>query len=255
MSVTMMRPTTTRRPLLIAAAIVVALGAGLYLSGIWPGMGAQLVHEPVSQPLGAASSADVEIGMGVGQLRIGALAQPSDLIAGEIAYSDRNSVTREFALRGNTATFKLHEQDSQRNSLIKYRNDDAVWDLQLSPATPMRLTIEAGVGESRLDLAQLKLTDLDLQTGVGNTILTLPREGHVQAHVEGGVGNTIIRVPAGVAVRLTLDAGVGTVSVPANYWRQGDVAVSPDYDAAANRVDLTVSSGVGNITIQQISNS
>jgi hypothetical protein len=246
-----MKPTMTRRPLLIVVAIAVVLGVGLYLSGSW--RAAQVVRESVSQPLGAAVSADVTIAMGVGQLRIGALAQPSDLIAGEIAYSDRNSVTREFALRGTTATFVLREQDSQRNSLFKYGNDEAVWDLRLTPATPMRLTIEAGVGQATLDLTQLELTELDLKTGVGTTTLTLPKEGHVQAHIEGGVGNTTIRVPAGVAVRLTIDAGVGSVSVPANYWHQGDVYVSPDFDSAANRVDLTASSGVGTITIQQIS--
>jgi hypothetical protein len=248
-----MKPTTTRRPLLIAAALVVVLGAGLYLLGIWPSMGAQLVHEPVSQPLGAARSADVTIAIGLGKLRIGALDQPSALIAGEIAYPDQNSVVRDFAIRGDTSTFTLREQDSQANSLVKYRNDKAVWDLRLTPATPMRLTIETGVGEGTIDLAQLHVTDLDVQTGIGNTTLTLPRQGQVQARVEGGVGNTTIHVPAGVAVRLTMSTGIGSISVPTNYSRQGDIAVSPDYDTAANRVDLTASGGIGNITIEQIS--
>jgi hypothetical protein len=253
MSVTTMKGTTTHRPLLIATALVLVLGAGLYLLGIWPGVGAQLIHEPVSQPLGGASSADVTIAMGAGQLRIGPLAQPSDLIAGEIAYPDRNSVTRAFSIDGETAIFTLREQDSQANSLVKYRDDAAIWDLRLTPATPMRLTIETGVGEGTIDLAQLQVTDLDIQTGIGNTTLTLPEQGHVLARVEGGVGNTSIRVPAGVAVRLTSTTGLGNISVPANYWRQGDVAVSPDYETAANRVELTANGGIGNITIQPIS--
>jgi hypothetical protein len=253
MSVTTMNRASTRRPLLIAAALVVALGAGLYFSGIWPGVGAQLVHEPVIQPLGGASSADVTIAMGLGQLRIGALAQSSDLIAGQIAYPDRNSVTRAFLMNGETATFTLREQDSQANNLVKYRDDAAIWDLRLSTATPMRLTIETGVGEGMIDLAQLHVTDLDVQTGIGNTTLTLPKEGHVQAQFEGGIGNTTIRVPVGVAVRVTSTTGLGNISVPATYWRQGDVAVSPDYQTAANRVELTASGGIGNITIQQSS--
>jgi hypothetical protein len=207
MSVTTMNRTTTRRPLLIAAAIVVALGVGLYLSGSW--RTAQVVRETLSQPLGGAKSADVTIGMGVGRLRIAELPQPGDLIAGEIAYPEANRVDRTFAMRGDTATFKLYEQDSQRNNLIKYRNDDAVWDLRLNPAIPMRLTIEAGVGESTLNLAQLKVTDLDLKTGIGATTLTLPREGQLQAHVEGGVGQTTVRIPSGVAVRIALDAEIG----------------------------------------------
>jgi hypothetical protein len=213
---------------------------------------APIVRERVSQPLGAANSADVEIAMGVGRLRIAELAQPGDLIAGEIAYPQTNRVDRTFEMRGDTARFTLQEQDSRRDDLVKYRNDDAVWDLRLAPATPLRLAIEAGVGESTLDLTQLKVTDLDLQTGIGATTLTLPREGHLQAHVEGGVGSISIRIPAGVAVRIALDAGVGKVEVFGNYQRQGDTYMSPDYDTAANRVDLTASGGIGTITIEQI---
>ena len=156
-------------------------------------------------------------------------------------------------MNGETATFTLREQDSQANSLVKFRDDAAIWDLGSNPTTPMRLTIETGVGEGTIDLAQLHVTDLDVQIGIGNTTLMLPREGHLQARVEGGVGNTSIRVPASIAVRLTSTTGLGNISVPANYRRQGDVAVSPDFDTAANRVELTVSGGIGNITIQPIS--
>src|SRR3954452_17147058 len=75
MNATTMKVQTTYRSLLIAAVlVVVALGAGRLL---W-GAGAQLVHEPVSQPLGAAAHADVQIEMGIGHLRIGALDQPSN---------------------------------------------------------------------------------------------------------------------------------------------------------------------------------
>jgi hypothetical protein len=251
MSITTMNRTTTRRPLLVVVAIVVALGAGLYLSGRWHA--AQVVRESVSQPLGAARSADVEIAMGVGRLRIAKLDQPSTLIAGEIAYPETHRVDRTFAVSGDTATFKLHEQDGQWNSLIKNPNDEAVWDLRLTPATPMRLAIDAGVGEGTIDLTQLKVTDLDLKTGVGTTTLTLPRQGQVRAHLSGGVGNTTIRIPAGVAVRIAPDAGIGSVDVRGNYRRHGSTYISPDFDTAANRVDLTASSGVGAITIQQIS--
>jgi hypothetical protein len=247
----MNRP-TTRRPLLIVAALVVALGVGLYVSGAWPRASAQVVREPVAQPLGAASRADVTIAIGIGQLQLGALAQSSDLIAGEIAYPSTNSVTREFAVRGDTATFALREQDSQAGNLVKYREDAAVWDLRLNPATSTRLRIEAGVGENTIDLAQLRVTDLDLKTGVGRTTLTLPRQGHVQARVESGVGETIIRVPAGVAVRLELSGGIGETRFPDTYLPQGKAYVSPGYESASNRVDLTASRGIGNITIQQI---
>ena len=250
MSVTTMKVPTKRRPFLIVIAMMLALAAGLYFSGNWPRMGAQLIHEPVSQPLGAAARADIQIGIGVGQLQIGALDQPSNLIAGVIAYQDQNSLTRAYAVHDATASFTLREQNSQANSLIKHSDDDAIWDLRLNPATPLRLTLVSDVGNSTIDLAQLHVTDLDLKTGVGNTTLTLPRQGQVQANVHGGVGNTTISIPAGVAARLSLSTGLGTVNVPDSYRQEGNVYVSPDFASAANRVDLTVSSRGGDITIK-----
>ncbi len=107
--------------------------------------------------------------------------------------------------------------------------------------------------EGTIDRTQLKVTDLDVKTGVGTTTLTLPREGQVRAHLSSGVGNTTIRIPAGVAARMALDAGVGSIDVLGNYQRHGNTYISPDFDTAANRVDLMASSGVGSITIQQIS--
>ena len=140
MSVTTMKTPTTHRPLLVAVVLVLALGAGLYFSSVWPSTTAQVVREPVSQPLGAATRADVTIAIGIGQLRVGALDQPGALVAGAIAYPNGNHVTRDFAVRDDTATFVLREQDSQANNLVKYQNDAAIWDLRLTPATPMRLT-------------------------------------------------------------------------------------------------------------------
>lgn len=250
MSTTTMSRPATHRPLLIVAAIVVALGVGLYVSGGWRTV--QVTHETISQPLGSAKSADVTIGMGIGELHIGALDQAGQLIAGEIAYPEANRVDRAFAMRGDTASFTLREQDAQRNSLFKYRDDDAIWNLRLAPATPTRLTIEAGVGQSTLDLSQLTLTELDLKTGVGQTTLTLPGQGQLQAHVEGAVGNTTIRIPEGVAVRVDVDAGLGNVNVLGNYQRRGHTYTSPDFDTAANRIDLSATSGIGTITIEQI---
>jgi len=249
-----MKTPTNHRPLLAAVVmLMLALGAGLYFSGVWPRTAAQVVRESVTQPLGAATHADVEIAIGMGRLQIGALDQPGALIAGEIAYPDQNRVTRAFAIDGDTATFKLREQDSQANNLVKYHNDAAIWDLRLSPTTPMRLTLEAGVGKNTIDLVQLHVTELDLKTGIGTTTLTLPRQGQVQVHIESGIGETTIRVPASVGVRLNTEGGVGNIEFPDAYVPQGKAHVSPGYATAANRVELTVSRGIGNITIQQIS--
>jgi cell wall-active antibiotic response 4TMS protein YvqF/uncharacterized protein DUF2154 len=253
MNATTMKPTTTRRWPLMVVAVVVVVAAGLWFSRAWRPTNVPLVHETVSQPLGAAARANVEIALNIGQLRIGALSQPSELIAGDIAYQEQNGLAREFAVSGDTATFALREQDGRRSSPNIRIDEPIVWDLRLNQATPIRLAIETGVGEGTLDLSQLHITELDLRTGVGTTRLTLPRQGHVRAQLSGGIGETTITIPAGVAVRLESSAGLGNVTLPNSYQQQGNAYVSPDFDTAANRIELIVSNGIGNITIQQSS--
>jgi N-terminal domain of toast_rack, DUF2154/Cell wall-active antibiotics response 4TMS YvqF len=232
------------------------LGAVILMVGVWfsAACGAtagQLIRESVSQPLDAAARANVEIALNVGQLSIGALDQSSELIRGDIAYYDQNRAIRDFAVSDDTATFKLREQDSQRIGL-NTRSDDVIrWELRLNQATPMHLTVETGIGEGTIDLSQLHVTDLDLKIGVGNTTLMLPDLVPVRVHVSGGVGNTTIIIPADLAARVESSAGLGNITYPNTYQQQGKVYVSSDFDATTAHIDLTVSGGIGNITIQQ----
>jgi hypothetical protein len=253
MNSTTMHRTTSHRPLVLAATVVVILTVGIWLWNSGSASNAGVTHDAISQPRGAATSADVEIAMSVGEVRIGALDESTNLIAGDIEYPDLNSVERRFTVRGDTASFTLREQDNRASNLIRFRNSGSSWNLRLSPDVPLRLKLENGIGEANIDLAQLKVFDLSLDNGIGSTTLTLPRQGKVQARVSRSVGETTIRVPSGVAVRLKVDGGLGNVKVPPTYWQQENMYVSPDYDTATNRVDLTASSGIGDITIQHIS--
>ena len=242
---------STGRPFSNALLIVVVLVSSVLAGCSWPGSSVDLVHEPVSQELGAATQADVEIALAVGQLRLGALEQPGTLIAGEIAYPERHSVSRDFTESGDTASFSLRELEGDTKNTFRFNQQSPVWDLGLSPTTALRLTVETGVGENLIDLAELEMTEVTLRSGVGATTLTLPRTGQIQALVEGGVGATTIRIPAGVGVQLKVEAGLGNTKVPATYRQQGDVYVSPDYDTAPARVELQANTGIGTITIEQ----
>lgn len=235
----------------IAAVVMLVLIASVLAACSWSS-NVNLVSEPVTQTLDGATRADVEIALAVGQLRIGALDQQSALITGEIAYPDRNSVTRDFAVRGDTASFSMREQDAFDQGGMKFNDKTPVWDLRLSSTTPLRLTLETGVGENVIDLAQLKLTELTLKSGVGTTLLTLPREGTMQAQVEGGIGKLTVRVPSGVGVRVQAQAGLGSTNIPDAYHQQGNTYVSPEYDTAAAHIDLNIQAGIGEITFEQI---
>jgi cell wall-active antibiotic response 4TMS protein YvqF len=234
---------------LVALLMLAALVAVVWVSGAWLGGGSPLASDSISQPLGAARRGDVDIGMGAGTLNIGALNESDNLVEGLIATGRGERVVRDFAIDGDTATFKLR---SEWAFPFGDRGGDRIeWNLLLNRNVPLRLHVSTGAGEAALDLARLQITRLDVNTGVGKTTLTLPRQGQVQARLSGGVGEATVIIPAGVAARVEATAGLGQVSVIGSYQREGKVYTSPGYDSAANRVDLVVSGGVGSITVRQ----
>lgn len=125
---------------------------------------------------------------------------------------------------------------------------DNVWSLQLNRTAPLRLKVSTGVGTSTINLESLHVTSLDVN--VGRTMVTLPEHGQLLAQIDGGVGETEVTIPASMAAKIRVRAGLGNMQIGSRYQRQGDYYLSPNYDTATNRVELTVNGGIGSITIR-----
>jgi hypothetical protein len=124
-----------------------------------------------------------------------------------------------------------------------------LWDISLTTRLPLELNISTGVGRSDLNLRRLNLSRLEINSGVGETTVTLPASGRYEAEFSAGVGAATITLPANLAARIELSRGVGAVSVNGSFIREGDRYTSANYETASNRVDLSVSGGVGAIKI------
>jgi hypothetical protein len=244
-----------RRSMLTSALVVLLLMAGL-VGAIWwarfwqPGEVA-ISGETISQPLSGARSADIDIGMGAGQLRIGALNESDNLVEGRIAQSNGPQVARDVSMNGENATFKLHSQNAWVFPFGERRGERVEWNLLFNRDIPLRLHVDTGAGQATLDLARLQIANLDVNIGVGQATLTLPQRGQFGARINGGVGQTTVIIPAGMAARVAATTGLGQVQVIGNFQRDGKFSVSPDYESAASRVDMTVNGGIGAITIRQ----
>jgi hypothetical protein len=238
---------------LIVVALLVIMGATVWWSGVWWPGGAPVAGETITQALNGATRADITIGIGAGTLRLHALDDSADLIHGAVMRAPRDQLTQNFSVSDDTAFFTLQNRGPS-GWLIPFgnqRSDQIIWDLRLNQDVPIKLKVDAGVGVATLDLARLHISDVDVTTGIGKTTVILPAQGRAQAHIIGGIGETTITIPAGVAVRIASEAGLGQVHVQGDYPRQDKLYLSPNYETAANRVDLQVSGGIGSITIIQ----
>ena len=78
---------------LVALLVLLAFGMAIWWTGLWLPPGMAVTSETISQPLGAAQRADIDIAMGAGRLNVGALSESDNLIEGMIAKGSGVSVT------------------------------------------------------------------------------------------------------------------------------------------------------------------
>jgi phage shock protein PspC (stress-responsive transcriptional regulator) len=235
-----------RLPILLAVFLV---GGGL-LTAFYNRPAAQGSLETIAEPLQGAPSGEVVLSSGVGKLEVWALENSANLIEGRVQLLPGERLEREVRREAEGLRVKLEAKGNTRGWNVNRRLEG--WRLGLSPRVPIRLRVSTGVGESRLNLSRLRLSELTVNTGVGSTQVELPVQGSYRASIDGGVGEIEVRVPREMALRLRADAGLGGVKVPDGLIKQGDNRYeSPGYASATNRVDLEVSGGVGAIQVRR----
>lgn len=208
----------------------------------------------VSEDLKGNEQASVNIGFRSGALSIGALSEGSPkLIEGSADLSKGESLNQDYSGSNGTGRFALQSQGGLTvGPEIVFGDSEKSWDLSLNRDIPLDLTVSTGAGKSTLDLTLLKLRRLNLDGGVGQVTVKLPAQGQYSAQVDGGVGQVVVMVPEGVAARIQTDGGLGAVSAT-GFRQEGDRYVTGDYNTAANRADVTVKGGVGQVVLKKLS--
>ncbi|GAB4571655.1 MAG: hypothetical protein Kow0077_08920 [Anaerolineae bacterium] len=193
----------------------------------------------INIPLDGAERATIALNLALGRTTVAALPEDSDaLVEGEITYLGELEQTitgdteKRFEL-GVTGTDGGLNWGPFTSFLGCSGDQELRWDLRVSPALPITMAVNGGVGDATLDLSGLQLDALTVDGGVGSTAITLPA-GSYTARVLGGVGDVTVRIEDGADTRLEINGGVGTVTV--------DVP-----DDAGVRVES--SSGVGNVNL------
>ncbi|MBS3783904.1 MAG: hypothetical protein KGY78_05640, partial [Anaerolineae bacterium] len=125
------------------------------------------------------------------------------------------------------------------------------WNFRMNSEIPLSLSFETGASDARLDLSELRVTNLRLSTGASSVNVTLPAHaGQTQVRVEAGAASVTLRVPPDVAARVRFEGALASVSVDQNRFpRTGAVYQSPDYDTAQNRINIEVQAGIGSLQV------
>ena len=223
----------------------------LILGGIWALVGAffrgNVETENASIDLQGASSVDLKINHGAGELKLHSGAIASEFARGSFAggldhKANRNGDRLEVRMRPAKDVFDFpffgprHQLD---------------WDVALNAEVPVILKLNLGANKSELDLHDMNITDLKLETGASDTRLTLPSRGRFHADLDLGAASLEVVVPQGLSARIRVSLGAADLKIDqSRFPRNGSYYQSPDYETAANAVDMTIDAGAASIKVR-----
>ena len=225
--------------------LLILLGGWLILAVFLRGVNAP-ESEQATVSLQGASEARVRISHGAGKFNLSSGAGSGDLVNGTFMGGLRQSAH----LNGSRLEVALSPAPTDwLSSLGSFRRYD--WAVHFNPDIPMTLKLEMGANKSRVDLSDLRVTDLKLETGASDTRVILPKQGRLRADFDLGAASLDVTVPDGVAARIRVNQGVSDVKVnQSRFPRSGNFYQSPDFDSAANSVDITIDAGAAGITVR-----
>jgi hypothetical protein len=242
-------------------------------------MAKNLLSDSFSAPLGGATTAVVDIHSDTGHLTIDWLSGGDQVLAsGTLEYFEKEGVPQRSVNASNGQVTLTVRGGGTARSWFRAPwvacGGAYEWQIHLNPAVSSDITAYTGGGNVVLNLAGMAVTRLSAETCGGNMDVILPDSaanlgvtartgaGNVTLEVgsaitgsnivnaSSGAGNVVVRLPGGIAARVHATSGLGKVIVSPRFSQlDATTYQSPGYDDAVHKVELTLNSGAGNVSV------
>ncbi len=207
---------------------------------------------------------DVQVGLeqGVSSLRLDLDAPAMDvLIAGNASLGDEDSV---LALAGKlgwdryepglSSSAKGGEISASVRTSVPVNTPQSgkqEWTFGVNPALFTSVSLEGGVVNLELDATELYVSEVSVSAGVTKLSLKMGLSGkETRIQVSGGVSNLSIAIPEAAGLRIAMSGGLTTRDFSEEgLVKAGNAWLTPDYESAATKLDVTVSSGIAKAVI------
>lgn len=218
-------------------------------------MAKKIFTHNLSEPLHGLTNMQVEINTTDGNLIIDALPGGPELASGALQYLENQGQPTHTVESINGQNILKVRSGSKGQPWIRFPwaacNGATEWHIHLNPDVSMEINAISGGGNIQLDLTGLMVTNLNLNTGGGNIDVILPDHSvGICMSVKTGAGNVTVHIPKNISARITATTGIGKVITTPTFGQiDKSTYQSPDYDRAEKKVEITASSGAGNVVI------
>lgn len=233
----------------------------------------------LSEPLYDARTAMVDVNVNDGNLMMDGLTGDETMLAcGTLEYTEKQGLPwRSVDISNGQASLTLKASSTGKPWFrLPWAacNGGTEWQIHLNPHVPADINAHSGGGNVKLDLSSVAVTHLSAGTGGGNMEVILPDNasnlevtaetgagnvsveigsglsGNNIVNVGSGAGKVIVRVPGGIAARIHTSSGWGKGIVDPRFSQiDANTYQSPDYEVAADKVEITAKSGAGDVII------
>ena len=226
----------------------------LIVVGLWFLVGPLAVRKAVETreltiPVDNCADAAIQFNHGAGAINVTSMAGETNILEGTFAGGVDEMVTRN----GSTANVVLSVSESEWWGFPSASPEGGFsWDVKLNSNKAYALDVKTGASKIRLDLHDLIITNLKMSSGANDMDVLLPEQaGKTNCRFEFGSARLEVRVPENVAAQIKLNGALlDTSGIDQNRFPQvGDVFRSPNYDGAANTVDIVIEAGLGKVSI------
>jgi hypothetical protein len=209
-----------------------------------------------SEPLNGLTAARVDIHAGDGNLTVDRLASGEPALAsGALQYIEgQEPPARSLALGSGQDTLTLKgSMDRRPRFHLPWStcNGATEWQIHLNPTIALDVLACTHGGNLKLDLTGLTVQGVSADTGGGNVEVVLPdNAANLSLSANSGAGNVSVSLPGGVAARIHASTGLGKAIVDPRFSRIDKTTYqSPGYEHAAERIEVTLNSGAGNVIV------
>ena len=125
------------------------------------------------------------------------------------------------------------------------------WQVQLNPMVSSDIIAHSDGGNLKLNLTGMAVTRVSVDTGGGNIDVVLPDAAvNLSVAAKTGAGNVVVVIPDDMPVRIHATTGLGKVVMDPQFTMiDKNTYQSSDFEHAANKVEITASSGAGNVIV------
>jgi hypothetical protein len=149
---------------------------------------------------------------------------------------------------GDEVRLELADTDGTDGTGDTDGNGASAVDVELSSAVRWHVRILGGVTDLVVNLAQAQASGVELGGGAASVDLTLPPpEGTMPVRMTGGVGQWSVHQVGDAPVRVRVGGGAGSVTIDGvqeGGIAGGTVFAPPEWDGAADRVDIDAVAGM-----------